>query len=197
MAVVITVAIWASSRTDDPVASGLGPTDSVTTVADDLTAESTGAVVAGPATIANVVSYDPDGEDLTELPELVPNAIDGSEGTSWQTVCYSNKYMGGKAGVGLVVELSSAATGSMDLTFGAKPWAVQIYAADSIPASVAEWGAPVDKRFSTEKLSATFDLGAVPHTHILILLTELAPDPGCSANVPFRGRISEISITPT
>jgi len=171
---------------------------SATTAAGTGTAgAATTAVATGPATIVAVHSYDPNGTDGgVENEEEVPNLVDGSESTSWQTVCYSNRYMGGKGGVGVVMQLSKASRGTLDVALSSIPWAASVYAADAIPTTLAEWGGAVDQSYSTEKPSVSFDLGPRAHQYVLVLLTELGPDTGCTKAKPYRGGISELTFHP-
>ncbi len=150
----------------------------------------------GPAAIIGARAYDPNG-DGTEFDSEVPNLTDGSDTTSWRTECYGDRYMGGQQGVGVVLELSRATTGRLDVTFGATPWAAKIYAADEIPTTMAQWGGEVDGGYTTEDVtSVSFDVGPTPHRYVLVWLTQLASDTGCSGDHPFRGKISEISLVP-
>ena len=196
VAIVVTIGLLSSIGRDDDDTASAGsttPTDAPVIASTATTLPSTGE-----PGISRGFSYDPLGEDLAEHEDLVPNALDGSEGTSWQTVCYANEYMGSKSkvGVGLVLELTAATAGELELTFGALPWAIEVYGADDLPESFAGWGAALDDRFSTEKLNATLSLGGTPHKYVLVLLKQLAKDPGCGPSNPYLGRISEISLVP-
>ena len=189
-AFIVVGALFAALGNDDD--DGTAPENSTPVVA---TAAAT-TLAGGPVSVQRVFSYDPNGDDQVENEEEISNLIDGAGSTSWSTSCYSNQYMGGKVGVGVVLELSAATTGSLDVTFGSRPWTVEVFGADEVPAGLNGWGGAVDKKYSTEELSATFTLGPTPHKYVLVLLRELGTDPGCSNDNPFRGRISELSFSP-
>ncbi len=159
-------------------------------------ATETTIVASGPSFVRRAFSYDPNGDDQVENDEEISNLTDGAGSTSWSTECYSNQYMGGKVGVGVVLELSAPATGTVEVTFGSRPWTAEIFGADEVPSGLNGWGGAVDKQYSTTELSSTFSLGPTPHRYVLVLLRELGTDPGCSDNNPFRGRISELTYSP-
>src|SRR4029453_8690907 len=63
--------------------------------------------------ITTIQAWDPDGDNGTENDTQAGLAIaDGSASTSWPTECYSNKFLSGKRGVGLIISLSGASTGT-------------------------------------------------------------------------------------
>jgi len=71
-------------------------------------AAATTAAPAGPKIpIVSVVDFDPYGDTKRENPKLVPLAIDGKIATAWTTVRYKAADLGGKAGVGLLVDLGA------------------------------------------------------------------------------------------
>jgi serine/threonine-protein kinase len=178
------------SRDGDDTASAASPGAPVAETAASTTAD------GAPAQIQSVNSYDPNGDDGLENEDQIPSVLDGADGTSWPTACYLDRFLGGKVGVGIVVELSTLSRGTLDVTFGALPWAADVYTADTVPSTLGAWGGAVDKSFSTETTRATFELGPTPHRYVLVLLRELAPDDGCSSEFPFRGRIAELVFTP-
>jgi len=54
--------------------------------------------------VTGLRTLDPDG-DGSEYPHLLPNVIDGDSGTAWTTKPYYTDDMGGKRGVGVVLDL--------------------------------------------------------------------------------------------
>jgi hypothetical protein len=191
IALVVTALLWPSSNANKR-ATFVPPTTPLNaTVAPSA---------ATPITIASIRSYDPDDKDQgTENPDQVALAIDGNPATAWSTNCYGSQYFGGKSGVGLVIELSSPATGTLSVTMKNAPYQLDIYASNAatIPPSVESWGARVQpKSFSASPGTITAPITGDPARFVLVLLHEVGPDISCSKLRPFRGYISEISFAP-
>jgi serine/threonine-protein kinase len=144
--------------------------------------------------VAELISYDPDGDDGTENDTLVPLALDGDPATAWTTVCYSSKFLGGKGGVGLVADLGSARTGTITATIDSAPYQVRIYDAPdgAVPASFGGWGEPLAFANDTEPGVVTATL-TTPARYVLVSFIELGKGSTCSSN-PYRGDISDISF---
>lgn len=70
------------------------------------------AARAAPLAFAAVRDYDPQGQDQTERPDLLPAAYDGDAETAWYTENYevTPEFGGLKDGVGLVMRLAAPAT---------------------------------------------------------------------------------------
>ncbi len=120
VALVVALVLWAMIRRD---AAGGG--SAATTVA------TTQPVAAGPAEIASIVAYDPDGDD-EENNDLANAALaDGSSATNWRTVCYARSLMSGKAGVGLALTLAAPATGTLSFEVGNAPFQVEVLGSDA------------------------------------------------------------------
>jgi eukaryotic-like serine/threonine-protein kinase len=194
VALVVAMILVNALGTDDPAPASptatlvIPPTTVVATTVDD----------GIPAAIdtAGVIAFDPKGDDKLENDEQLPNLFDQVEGTTWATECYLDRWMGGKQGVGIVLPLTEAGTGTLDVTFAVKPWSAKVFMSDSRPATIEEWGAPVAKAASTTDLNGEFLLGPQPHSFVLLWLEELSKaDNPCEAN-PWRGEIAEISFTP-
>jgi eukaryotic-like serine/threonine-protein kinase len=153
------------------------------------------AAPIGSAGIVAVTTYDPDGSDGVENDELVGLAHDGDPGTAWTTVCYRDRYLGGKGGVGLVADLGAPATGTFAVSIASGPYQVQVTSAatDVVPASFSEWQL-VQKANNAVAgdVSVTIEQ---PARYVLVSFNELAPDPGCGEN-PYRGAIAELSFAP-
>jgi eukaryotic-like serine/threonine-protein kinase len=94
--------------------------------------------------VVSVHDFDPEGDDH-ENSTLVDRAIDGNASTAWSTEHYDSPNLGGlKSGVGLVLDLSSAAdVSSVDVDAEESGWNAQIYVADSAADSLSGWGSPV------------------------------------------------------
>ena len=156
------------------------------------------AAATGPAEIATVQAWDPDGDNGTENDTQARLAIaDGSSSTSWATECYQDQYMGGKRGVGLILGLTGPATGTLSLDSLNAPYQVDVYAAttEGAPADLSGWTQIGSTSFADApgKIDAKID---VPATHLLVWLKELGADEACSSANPYRGRLGEITFVP-
>jgi eukaryotic-like serine/threonine-protein kinase len=185
-ALIVAAVLW--NTVDDP--AGTAPP---TTVLPTVTTQP--AEVALTRGIAGLTSYDPDGDDGTENDVLVPLAFDADPDTAWTTVCYSSKFLGGKAGVGLVADLGDARTGTLVAAIESSPYQVRVYAsADSaIPTSYDDWGSPIASASELEAGVVTASLTS-PARFVLISFVELGRSADCSSN-PYQGRISDISFS--
>ena len=149
----------------------------------------------GPAEIASVAAYDPDG-DGEENDELARAALaDGDPATNWRTVCYARSFMGGKQGVGLALTLAAPAAGTLSFDVVNAPYQVEVFASDAaaVPGRLRRLGpgrsAEAVRRRNPARSSVDV---AAPARHLLIVFRELGRDPGCTAANPYRGAIGEI-----
>ena len=143
-----------------------------------------------------MTTFDPEG-DFEENDALAPAALaDGDPSTSWRTSCYSNQFMGAKRGVGLVVSFDRPVDRPLTFDVGPGPYQVQLYEwdGDTVPATVDDWGEPFDRSFGPEATAVTVDASGFAARHVLILLNELGPADGCSADNPYRGTIDELTL---
>jgi hypothetical protein len=105
--------------------------------------------------------------------------------------------MGGKRGVGLILDLSAASPGTLSLETLNAPYQIDIYTATTVgsPADLEAWDR-VGSTLSGEQpgpLTTSIDVAA---THVLLWLKELGNDPACTSANPYRGRLGEISYQP-
>ncbi len=190
------------SATDLPTDTVVpGPTDTVpvdasaSAVAAATEATTDAAVSAGPLTLVGARAFDPFGNNGSENDEQAINALaDGNESTVWSTECYQNQWMGGKEGVGLIVDVSAPSAGNLSVKVLSAPYQLATYAttAPDAPTDLASWTAVGDTKFADEPgtISVPVDIAA---THLLVWFKELGPDAGCSSTNPYRGRLGEIS----
>ena len=146
--------------------------------------------------IAAIVAFDPEG-DGEENDALAPSArADGDPSTTWRTSCYSNQYMGAKSGVGLVVSVEQPLAGSLTFDMANGPYAVQFYewAGDTAPTTVDGWGEPFGRATGQDAATVTVEPPGADARHVLLLLTELGPDDGCSDDHPYRGVVDDIAV---
>jgi len=164
------------------------------------TDNSTTPSAAPPATVGDlpisaVTSFDPDTSDTnkTEHPEATGNVIDGDTATVWTTEAYRQANVGGKSGVGLVLELTNPGrVSAVNLTADAG-MNVEIYTSDTSGSTLAAWGEP---KGSGENLgdSATVAVqGRAPVRFVLVWLTLLPAD----GSGRFVGRIAEVTVRGT
>jgi hypothetical protein len=154
--------------------------------------------VAVPIEITSITAWDPDGTNGSENDAQAPLALaDGSGATSWSTECYSSQYMGGKSGVGLIVALSAASVGRLDVESVNAPYALEVFASadPTPPPTLAGWGEAIDDKAFAAFPGVVETVVPTPASYLLVWLTELGPDNGCTSANPYRGRLAEISFT--
>jgi len=181
------------STASDQSPAGAPPTAEINPPADDGTAT--------PPTdlrIVNVQAWDPDGSNGFENDAQAGLAlVDNSASTSWPTECYQDRYLGGKRGVGLILDLSTASPGTLSLETLNAPYQIDIYTATTAgsPADLDAWNKVGPTLFGEQPgpVSVGIDVAA---THVLVWLKELGPDAACTSANPYRGRLGEISYLP-
>ena len=154
-------------------------------------------VALAPATIMTVTAYDPDGDGTENDGDAVLSRADGDAATTWKTVCYDDRFMGGKRGVGLVVSFDEPAQDAITVDVAHGPYQVQFFAVDSdgIPETLDAWGSPLGPTaFANDPGTVVSPLPSTPVRHVLVLLNELGRDSGCTDSNPYRGRLGEIDV---
>lgn len=147
--------------------------------------------------IRDVVDLDPQGDDGTENPDLVPFAYDGDPDTAWQTWQYRGSPELGnlKDGVGLVVDLGPNATiTQFAVSFTGSPTSYSLYAsapdANTPPTDVIGLGAPVRTVEAAGMMSQQRLEPTVSTRYVVLWLTSLPEEsPGL-----YRGVVNEISF---
>jgi serine/threonine protein kinase len=150
----------------------------------------------GPPGIAGARAWDPYGDNGTENDSQVVRAIDGDPATSWATECYQDRFLGAKGGVGMVVDLAAAGTGTLTVAVDSAPYQLNVYVTEAAeaPADPAEW-TPIRDTAHAEGAGTVERRIDVAATHVLLWLTELGPDEACSSSNPYRGLIAEVAFT--
>lgn len=155
-------------------------------------ASGTPAASAQPIRIVGAHDFDPYG-DGSEDPTLTPLAIDGNASTAWHTsIYYGSPELGHlKPGVGLILDLgASRQVGSVQVTLGAAPTTLSLYAADTDTAPTTLDGFTKLADQTAEGQATTFTLGQPAHARYLLLwLTSLPPTTG-----GYRGQIAEVKV---
>ncbi len=148
--------------------------------------------------IMGVQAWDPDSSTGEENNAQAALALaDGSASTSWPTECYQDRYLGGKRGVGLILDLSAASPGTLTLETLNAPYQIDVYTATTAgsPADLDAWSKVGATQFGEQpgQVTVAVDVSA---THLLVWLKELGPDAACTNAHPYRGRLGEISYQP-
>jgi len=150
-----------------------------------------------PALVMAVGEFDPPpGGDGRENPEQLGALTDGRPDTAWSTVCYSNRNLAPKPGVGLVFQLSAPANGhSLVVTSPtAGGWNADVYVSDSTHASLDDWGPAVASIHDAPAGDARFELGAATGHYVLLFITSLGQSVA-PCQRPWQLQISEIAVT--
>jgi serine/threonine-protein kinase len=155
-------------------------------------------VASAPPTIASAAEFDPPPlGDGHENPAELPNLVDHNPQTTWSTVCYTERNMAPKPGVGLVFQLSGPASGHalsvQSPTTGG--WGASVYVSSTSPASLADWGAPVSGQSDLPPGEVRFGLGNSSGRYVLLFITELGDAAAPCTQRPWQLRISEVSIS--
>ena len=169
---------------------------------DSKSTTKTPAPAAGPAVlkIVTVTTFDPEGDNGSEHPEEAALATDGNDATFWTTESYRQADVGGKAGVGLILELSQTSrVTSVDLTSPDSGWDAQVYVSGTSAPTLAGWDA---SRATGTNLGTSAQLRLPtrpPGKFVLVWLTKLPQSNSESkpGQPSFIGRIAEVSVRGT
>jgi hypothetical protein len=189
-AFVVGLVLWITMGTDD----GNGVIVPATTLPGATTVPASQPVSgAGAGSIVGVHTFDPEGNG-NENDELTALVTDGNPATSWQTVCYSDKYLGGKGGVGIVADLGASHTGTLGIDIASAPYQLRVYAAadGQEPTTFSGWGAPIDSFHGTDVRSVTAPITTAARW-VLVSFVELGSNNDCAKN-PYRGAIGELTF---
>ncbi len=147
----------------------------------------------------SVAAWDPRGDNGSENDAQAPLALaDGSRDTAWSTECYSDKYLGAKGGVGLVITLPAASTGRLNFESLNGPFGLEVLATDGAepPADPSGWTKLGNTTYNSEPGAVSVPVTTAA-TYVAIWITELGPDDACSSANPYRGRIGELQWIPS
>lgn len=191
-AFVVGLILWVTMGDNTTPSTGT-PIPATSVAPGNSTAASSTPVATGGSIVA-VSSFDPDGNDKVENDAQAALAIDGNPNTAWQTVCYSDRYLGGKRGVGLIADLGADHTGTLTVQIGSAPYHVRVYSAtgDAAPSSFEGWGQPIDSAHSDAQETVSFQVSQASR-YLLVSFVELGTDNNCSNN-PYRGSIRELAF---
>jgi eukaryotic-like serine/threonine-protein kinase len=181
-AAVVGAVVWAANGNDEPPPPSTLPTAGVPGV--DLPSSG----------IVDVSTFDPNGTDTTENDALASRAIDGDPDTTWTTLCYSDRFLNGKPGVGLIADLGTPRAGTLDIVVASAPFQVHVFTAPdgAVPTSFGAWGDPVAEFDGQATDELTVELGDATRW-TLVAFAEVGDDAGCVQN-PYRGAIGEMRV---
>ncbi len=146
----------------------------------------------GKTSIVSVAEFDPPPGNGHENPGELGRLTDGRTQTAWATVCYRNRALAPKKGVGLVFQLSAPAAGHhLVVTSPTKDWSASVYVRSRVESRLARWGQPVDRGHGLAPGTNRFTLLGSGR-FVLLWFTDLG-DASCQA-LPFQLRVSEVSV---
>jgi serine/threonine protein kinase len=181
VAALVAVAVMRTSDTENIVVP-----DTVPVVAEPT----------GPVDIAEIHSYDPNGEDGLENEEFIGLLVDKNPASAWATSCYADKYFGAKQSVGIVVSLTRASTGTLRVNFANGPFGADVYTmSGETPATFDAWTTKVGSLYNTRSQVVRLSI-TEPVDRILIALTEIGRSDACGTQNPFQGRVNEVAFVP-
>jgi putative peptidoglycan lipid II flippase len=170
------------------VASSAVPVEVLTEVGD-------GAVVTDPGGIPGeivpvaAVDFDPLGFDESEMPDLVPNAIDRRSDTSWTTEAYSTSDLNGKGGVGLMLDLGeSTPVSAVRLELVGSGSSIQVLVSSRPSPRIERWS-PLA---AAEGIGTAIDLRSprpIVGRYVLVWFTQLPQVDGV-----YRGGIRDVIV---
>jgi serine/threonine-protein kinase len=180
-----------SARRAPPARDGLNGTLPASTTIPALPSATAPAVPV----IVSTGELEPPPGFSKDNPSDTGYLIDKNEATAWSTVCYSDRNMAPKPGVGLVLELSASIRGhtlvvSSPTTGG---WGADVYLSGAVHDTLADWGVPVTTVRDAPAGETRFDLGNADGRYVLLNIRELGTStPPCKR--PWQLRIAEISV---
>lgn len=124
------------------------------------------------------IGFDPLG-DQNEHNEAAGRALDGNPESFWYTQSYTTRTFGGiKPGVGLILEFEDPQPVEMlQVAASRSGWAVQVYEADAVGATLEAWGEPIAE-YDELGEQATLDVPDISVTAMLLWVTDLGLAPG-------------------
>ena len=176
----------ATSPSAKPTAS---TTPSTSSESPTPTPTTTSETPSGPIEITGAKGFDPEGHE-NQGDGKAKLAYDGDPSTSWESRWFgTDNYNGGRAGVGLVLDLSGSVTiKEVELTLPAAE-DVTVYAADKASLDGAQEIGKVTDKSGTTTLKAPD--GLQPASKLIIWVTKAAP---AEAPNHYRAQVSEVAV---
>lgn len=161
----------------------------LTAVTDTVAAPPQGA---RDVTVQGVRVFDP-SDHSAQVPTRPEAVLDGDPTTAWASACDDSRYLGGRPGIGLILDVDRPPYGTLALDMATAPWQVQVFQGDEPFDELEDWGAPVGNDFSTTPRTTEVNLDGSGR-FVMVWLRELGRSDECGADAPFQGRISEIRL---
>lgn len=174
---------------------GAAPRGASTTTTLPPGSPAASTVAPGTPHILSVTEYDPPPGDGLEHPEQLLFLTDRNPDTTWASVCYGERNMAPKRGIGLVVEFDSArVNGVLEVESPSDGWTAKVYSSpDKKYVNLIDWLKPVAEGKDVPAGTAKFPLGDQPTKFALVWITNLAPSQSCV--YPWAMRIAELKLT--
>lgn len=138
---------------------------------------------AAPLPVVGVQSYDPLGDRREHDADLL-RLVDGDANTAWSTEQYGTRNLNGKAGVGVILQLeSSRELKQLSVFTPSRGWSAQVYVADSVGASLDDWGTQVGAISDANDAQFDVTLRSARGRYVLLWITDLGPKVGSTARV--------------
>jgi eukaryotic-like serine/threonine-protein kinase len=137
--------------------------------------------------------YDPPPGGGEENRELVPFVLDRDRTTAWTTERYDTaEFANLKDGVGIYLDAGRPVVArALRVLTPVKGWAVDLYVANDIPKSVANWTRVGGGEMNSARKVFDLDTGTQTFRYFLVWATRLAADPQGGG---FRAAISEVRL---
>ena len=164
-------------------------------VPESTTTNPTTTALAYPRGIAGTQEFDPAPGDGTENPDQLPALTDGDLKTDWFTLCYDERTLAPKKGVGIIFRLTEKADGrALSILSDSTDWDATVYVAASKADTLKGWGTPVAIGKAIPAGRADFPLRG-DGSFVLLWISKLGPSNACQR--PYQVRIADAQITQT
>jgi serine/threonine-protein kinase len=145
-----------------------------------------------PTLAGTPAAFDPPPGDGRENDGALDALVDDDPSTSWNTERYDTRNLGGlKDGVGVVLSLEEPSTlARLDVDSPTRGWAAAVYVADQPADALAGWG-EVRAQAGDVSGSASFDLGGVTGSHVLLWFTDMGDG---TVGPSYRVQVDEVRL---
>lgn len=161
------------------------------TPAESSASTSAAAAAAEPLTDLVAIDFDPQGDPPEENPDVAPLAVDGNPDTAWRTQIYKQQLGPGgiKSGVGLVIDLGSAAEiTAVRVQFEGAPTTVRLYVSDDEVTELTGRRPVAEGVADGTELELALE-APVTGRYVVVWLTSLPKVAG-----GFRSRVAEVEV---
>jgi hypothetical protein len=140
----------------------------------------------------DAIDYDPLPGDGRENTASAPLVLDGDRVSAWETERYNSADFGNiKDGVGIYLDAGRPVVArAMRVLTPVKGWTFDLYVANSVPKSVADWTRVGGGEMDAVRKTFDLDTGSQRFRYFLLWVTELAENPGGG----FKAAVSELRL---